>query len=158
MELLEKENDPEILNEQKRYIESLNNLSRISQSMMEKVDSRLKIIGKEISIAKSRGDTEELDSIEKLVDWDMPQNTDFFVSTEVQFNSENMKMVKDQLFAIGNNLWTIACAFRASLPELKTKIRFLRDSAHFFQMAFLQEENLKFEIGLKSGNFCALII
>lgn len=151
MELLEKENDPDILKDQKLYINCLNTLSRLSRYMMDKVDSLMLLAIQEIDAAKRRVYKEELEPIDELVEWVMPQHAEFFPSLDLQFRTEGMKIVKDQLMAMGNNLWTIACAFGASIPGFKIKLEFLRDSTHFYQLAFLQEENLKFEIGLKTG-------
>jgi hypothetical protein len=151
MELLETENDPEVLQDQKLYIDCLKKLSILSRQMMDKVDSLLLLTAQEIETAKQRVYEEELESIDKLVDWIMPQHADFFPSTNLLFSTEGMKIAKDQLLVMGNNFWTIACAFGASIPSFKIKLEFLRDSTHFYQLALLQEENLKFEIGLKAG-------
>lgn len=151
MELLEKENDPDILKDQRCYIESLNTLSTLSRYMMEKVDSLLILAESEANVAKSRAYQQALDPIDDLIDWAMPLQSDFFPSNELQFCTEGMTIVRDQLIAMGNNLWTIACAFGASIPDLKMKLEFLRDSTQRYQLALMQEENMKFEIGLKSG-------
>ena len=151
MELLETENDPEILKDQKLYIDCLNRLSLLSHSMLDKLGLIMNLSEKETNAAKHRIQMGELEPIESLVSWDMPQHIAFFPSSDLELRTEGMQMVKNQLAAIGNNLWTIACAFRSSLPGLKLKLEFLRDSTHFFHLAVLQEENVKFEIGLKAG-------
>lgn len=151
MELLEKENDPDILKDQKHYIHSLNSLSSLSRYMMEKVDSLLMLAEREINAAKSRVYQENLEPVNTLIDWAMPQRSDFSPVNDLPFCTEGMKKVRDQLLAMGNNLWTIACAFGASIPDLKIKLEFLRDSTRHYQLAFMQEENMKFEIGLKTG-------
>jgi hypothetical protein len=154
MELLETENDPEVLQDQKLYIDCLKKLSILSRQMMEKLDSLLLLTVQEMETAKQRVYDEGIESINESVDWIMPQHADFFPSTNLQFSTEGMKIAKDQLLVMGNNFWTIACAFGASIPSFKIKLEFLRDSTHFYQLAFMQEENLKFKIGLNAGIHC----
>lgn len=146
MELLEKENDPLFLSDQKLYIDCLTKLSKLSRYMMDKVDSLLLLTVQEIEIAKQGVYKQELKGVNEVVDWTMPQHGSFFPSSEIQFCTKGMELCKEQLLSMGNNLWTIACAFGASIPSFKKKLEFLRDSTHFYQLALMQEENLKFEI------------
>ena len=155
-ETIDKEVDPQGLQEQRIYIACLKSLASTAGSILEKLDFVREFNEREIDFAKRRlenSNGSEKGALEISIFWECPPVSYFFPARDIEFKAQVMQTVKGELEAIGQSLSVLASEFEGVLAGLVDRIQILRQSTQLYQQAFLQEENVKIEIGLKTGTF-----
>jgi hypothetical protein len=155
-ETIDKEVDPQGLQEQRIYITCLKGLASTVGSILEKLDFVREFNEREIGFAKRRLDNSsgyEEGSLENVISWEIPPASYFFPAQDIEFKAKAMQSVKVELEAIGQSLSVLATEFEGAIGGLVNRIQVLRQASQLYQQDFLQEENVKIEIGLKTGTF-----